>query len=151
MAQQMHDIAESSRALERSKIEVQLRLFTEQMSYQREKDTRLYEHAIATNENARLAILKQGEIVNCLAQLSTVLSSSLQRSGILEDQSLPQHQTRNDPCYSARPDTRGRTSGPGTDDIRERDSTPATMEDGGRIPIKEHCDGGVENNLPLHD
>ena len=33
MAKQMEDIAESSRALERSKIDVQLKLFSEQMAY----------------------------------------------------------------------------------------------------------------------
>ena len=37
LAQHMQDTAESSRELERSKIEVQLKLFSEQMEYQREK------------------------------------------------------------------------------------------------------------------
>jgi hypothetical protein len=41
MAQQMQDIADASRELERSKIEVQLKLFGEQMAYQHEKDRRL--------------------------------------------------------------------------------------------------------------
>lgn len=77
MAQQMQDIAEASRELERSKIEVQLKLFSEQMSYQREKDRRLYENASIANDNARLSILKQGEMVSCLSQLSQVLSQSL--------------------------------------------------------------------------
>ena len=53
MATQMQTIAEASRELERSKIEVQLKLFSEQMEYQREKDRRMYEHAAAANENAR--------------------------------------------------------------------------------------------------
>ena len=77
MAQHMQDIAESSRDLERSKIEVQLKLFSEKMSYQREKDRRLYENAVIANENARLSILKQGEVVTCLTNLSGVLSRSL--------------------------------------------------------------------------
>jgi hypothetical protein len=77
MASQMRDMAESSRELERNKIEVQLKLFTEQMAYQREKDRRLYENVVIANENARLAILKQGEVVSCLAQLSYVLSKGL--------------------------------------------------------------------------
>ena len=37
LAQHMQDITESSRELERSKIEVPLKLFSEQMEYQREK------------------------------------------------------------------------------------------------------------------
>ena len=77
MAQHMQDIAESSRDLERSKIDVQLKLFSEQMLNQREKDKRLYENALAANENARLSILKQGEMVSCLAHLSNVLSKTL--------------------------------------------------------------------------
>jgi hypothetical protein len=42
------------------------------MEYQREKDRRLYESSLIANENARLAIIKQGEVVSCLAQLSSV-------------------------------------------------------------------------------
>lgn len=80
MAAQMQEIADSSRDLERSKIDVQLKLFTEQMSYQREKDRKMYENAAIANENARLAILKQGEMVSCLSQLSHVLSTGLQMS-----------------------------------------------------------------------
>ena len=63
--------------MERSKIEVQLKLFSEAMAYQRDKDRRNYEMTLAANENARLSILKQGEMVNCLDQLSGVLSKSL--------------------------------------------------------------------------
>ena len=77
MAQHMQDIAESSRDLERSKIEVQLQLFSEQMAYQRKKDRRLYENVVLANENACLSILKQGEMVTCLAHLSGILSRSL--------------------------------------------------------------------------
>jgi hypothetical protein len=43
MAMQMRNMAAASRDLERSKIDVQLKLFSEQMEYQREKDRRLYE------------------------------------------------------------------------------------------------------------
>lgn len=67
MASQMQDIATSSLQVERSKIEVQLQLFTENMAYLREKDIRLHENAKVTNENARLAIQKQGEMVSCLS------------------------------------------------------------------------------------
>lgn len=77
MAAKMEDIANASRDLERSKIEVQLKLFTEQMEYQREKDRRMYENAQIANENARLAILKQGEMVSCLSHLSTVLGRGM--------------------------------------------------------------------------
>lgn len=77
MATQMQEIADASRELERSKIEVQLKLFTEQMAYQRDKDRRMYENASIANENARMAIMKQGEMVACLSQLSTVLGRGL--------------------------------------------------------------------------
>lgn len=80
MTKHMLDIAECSRELERSKIEVQLKLFSEQMLYQREKDRRLYENAVASNENAKLSIIKQGEMVNYLAQLSGILNRSLNTS-----------------------------------------------------------------------
>jgi hypothetical protein len=58
MASQMRDMAEASSELERSKIEVQLKLFTEQMAYQWEKDRHLYENATIANKNALLAIMK---------------------------------------------------------------------------------------------
>ena len=74
MASQLRQMAEASRDLEKSKIEVQLKLFAEQMDYAREKDHCLYENCLIANENACLAILKQGEVVSCLAQLSQVLS-----------------------------------------------------------------------------
>jgi hypothetical protein len=77
MAMQMRDMASASRELERSKIDVQLKLFSEQMEYQREKDRRLYESSLIANKNARLAIINQGEVVSCLAQLSSVLSMGL--------------------------------------------------------------------------
>lgn len=90
MAQQMQDIAEASRELERSKIEVQLKIFSEQMAYQREKDRRLYENATVANDNARLSILKQGEMVSCLSTLSTVLSNSFKVSTEGGYPSMPQ-------------------------------------------------------------
>ena len=80
MAAQMQEIAEANRDIERSKIEVQLKMFSEQMEYQREKDSRAYENAKIANDNARLAIMKQGEMVSCLAQLPNVLSKGLSMS-----------------------------------------------------------------------
>jgi len=103
MAAQMQTIAEASRDLERSKIEVQLKLFSEQMQYQREKDRRMYEHASIANENARLAILKQGEIVNCLAQLSSVLGQGLTMSNThgIPPEAEPVHTSMVDPRATA--------------------------------------------------
>jgi hypothetical protein len=56
----MRDMTEASKKVERNKLEVQLRFFTEQMAYQREKDCRLYEQGLIVAENARLAICKAG-------------------------------------------------------------------------------------------
>jgi hypothetical protein len=77
MAMQMRNMVEASRDLERSKIDVQLKLFSEQMEYQRKKDRRLYEPSIIANENACLAVIKQEKMVSCLAQLSNVLCMGL--------------------------------------------------------------------------
>jgi hypothetical protein len=73
----MIDMAKSSRKLEHNKIEVQLKLFKKQMAYQRKKLRRLYENSVIANENAHLAIVKQGEVVSCLAQVSSLLSKGL--------------------------------------------------------------------------
>ena len=96
MAQHMQDIAESSRDLKRSKIEVQLKLFTEKMCYQQEKDRRLHENALMANENTRLSILKQAEMVSCLANLSNVLSSSFIKNNGQAVPSTPQTATKED-------------------------------------------------------
>lgn len=77
MATQMQEITNASRNLENSKIEVQLKLFAEQIEYQRKKDRRQYENTVIANDNARLAIVTQGEIVSCLTQLSTLLARSM--------------------------------------------------------------------------
>ena len=97
MIEQMKDIAECSRDLERSKIEVQLKLFSEQMEYQQQKDHRLYVNSLVANENARLLILKQGEMVNCLAQLSTFLSKSLLMTNGQDSPSMPHAASKEDP------------------------------------------------------
>jgi hypothetical protein len=49
---------EVSRSIEKEKLEVQLRLFSEQMSFLRDKVVRFNENAKAAQENARLAIEK---------------------------------------------------------------------------------------------
>ena len=77
---QMQEIARANRDIERSKIEVQLKLFLEQMEYQREKDQRMNENAQMANKKVRLSILNQKKMVSCLAQLSTVLSKGLSMS-----------------------------------------------------------------------
>ena len=48
----MQDVAEASRKLERCKIEVHLKFFSEQMAYQKEKDRWLYENVEVGNDNA---------------------------------------------------------------------------------------------------
>jgi len=73
MSLQMKDISDASLQTQRSKIEVLLKLFEEQMTYQREKDKRLHETALVTYKNTRLAILKQHKMVRYLQQLITVL------------------------------------------------------------------------------
>ena len=50
----------------------------------------MYETSVIANENARLAILKQGEVVSCLAQLSNVLCMGLNVSS-KEDTFLVPH------------------------------------------------------------
>ena len=47
------------------------------MDYLREKDRRNYAATLATNDNVSLAIVKQTEMVSCLAQLSSVLGRGL--------------------------------------------------------------------------
>lgn len=74
MATQMQEIANSSRNLEKSKIKVHLKLFIEKMAYQREKDRRIYENQNIANDNARLTISKETEMLSCLVQLSSILS-----------------------------------------------------------------------------
>jgi len=73
----MQDIVDATLKLEKSKIDVQLKLFSEQMEYQREKDCHIYKSNMLVNENVRLAILKQGKMVSCLLQHSSVLSKGL--------------------------------------------------------------------------
>jgi hypothetical protein len=59
IATQMKGMATMTKEVEVSKLEVQLKLFSEQIIYQRERDMRIYEQSLLATENARLAILKQ--------------------------------------------------------------------------------------------
>ena len=77
IATTMREMASVTKETESNKLEVQLRLFSEQMAYQRERDMRVYEQSLLAADNARLAILKQGEIVKALGNISTVLSLGL--------------------------------------------------------------------------
>ena len=70
-------MAKASREIEQSKIEVQLKLFSERMAYAREKDLCLHESGLMANENAKLAIEKQGDVVKCLIELTYVLSRGM--------------------------------------------------------------------------
>lgn len=47
------------------------------MQYQREQDLKSQEIQANANDNAKLAIMKQGEMVQCLSQLASVLSMGL--------------------------------------------------------------------------
>ena len=77
IATQMKEMASVTKETESNTLEVQLRLFLEQMAYQRERDMRVYEQSLRAADNARLAILKQGEIVLALGNISSVLSLGL--------------------------------------------------------------------------
>jgi hypothetical protein len=77
LAHKMKAMAKASRELERGKIDVLLKLFVEQMDYQREKDKRLYKNTKIAQENARLSIIKQGEVVQALSKLFGVLRTGL--------------------------------------------------------------------------
>jgi hypothetical protein len=81
MVAQMQQMVGATRETESNRLEVQLKLFSEKMQYQREKDQRLYEQGLLASQNARLAIAKQGELVQCLSEISKVLSVGLMVSG----------------------------------------------------------------------
>ena len=77
IATQMKGMTSMTKETESNKLEIQLKLFSEQMTYQRERDIRVYEQSLLAAENARFAILKQREIVLALANISSVLSLGL--------------------------------------------------------------------------
>ena len=66
IATQMKEMSLVTKKMELNKLEVHLRLFSEQMAYQCEHDMRVYEQNLHAADNTRLAILKQGEIVLAL-------------------------------------------------------------------------------------
>ena len=77
LANQLKAMVSTTKETESMKLEVQLKLFAEYMAYQRERDMRIYEQGLLTVENARFAIIKQGEVVNALAGLSHILTLGL--------------------------------------------------------------------------
>jgi len=70
-------ILDATLQVERSKVELQTKFFEAQMSYQRERDIRLGEHALLTHKNVRLSILKQHDMVHCLQELIVLLGAGL--------------------------------------------------------------------------
>jgi len=80
MVTEMREMALSSRDIERSKMDIQLKLFSKQMDYQQQKDWNLQKTSKTANENVKLSILKQGEIVQCLLHLAAILSVGSQLS-----------------------------------------------------------------------
>lgn len=79
------------------------------MQYQREKDRRLYEQGLLAAENAHLAILKQGELVECMSSISKVLSLGLKVS-------QPQ-QLQKDAGYATCPNQKTKPQGVGSSDV----------------------------------
>lgn len=75
----MQGVAEASLLVERSKVDLQERSFDRHMAYLERRDQRLNENAAVVNENARLVVAKQGEMVSCLAQLTHVLVETIQK------------------------------------------------------------------------
>jgi hypothetical protein len=73
----MKDMVGTTREMESNRLEVQLKLFAKKMQYQRDKDHQLYKQGRVAAENARLAIQKQGELVECLSKMSNVLHLGL--------------------------------------------------------------------------
>jgi len=70
MAMKMQTVSDASLQVERSKVELQMKMFQEQMIYQRERDIMLH-------ETSRLTVMKQHEMVGCLKDLTAVLASGL--------------------------------------------------------------------------
>jgi hypothetical protein len=77
LANQLKAMVSTKKETKSMKLEVQLKLFAEHMAYQRERDMRIYEQGLLTVENARLAIIKQGEVANALVRLFDILTFGL--------------------------------------------------------------------------
>lgn len=74
IASLMKEMASVTKETKSNKLEVQLKLLYEQMVYQQERYTRMHEQSLIVAYNARLTIIKQGEIVFALGNISSVLS-----------------------------------------------------------------------------
>lgn len=81
MATKMNQMADASRELENEKIEFQLKLFAEQLDYQRKRSMILQQTTRIANDNVRLAIDKQSGVVHCLSShlggLASIMSFGL--------------------------------------------------------------------------
>jgi len=81
MATKMNQMADASRELENEKIEFQLKLFAEQLDYQRKRSMILQQTTRIANDNVRLAIDKQFGVVHCLSShlggLASIMSFGL--------------------------------------------------------------------------
>ena len=73
----MKVMGESSRALEESKMELNMKLFNAQMDYHLEKDRLHQLNMYRVNDTARLAVERQSDVVKCLTKLSEVLSGGM--------------------------------------------------------------------------
>jgi len=58
------------------------------MAYSRQKDIRLHENSLIANENERLGIFKQSEVVTCLSHLSIVLGKDLSMATNLSNDNM---------------------------------------------------------------
>lgn len=87
LATQMKEMATVTHALERSKLDVQERFHSEHMQYQMKRDQRLHEQADKSLE-------KQGELVQCLAQLSGAITMGFQMRHVHAREDLPPRQLR---------------------------------------------------------
>ena len=68
---------ESTTTMEKAKIDVQLQIFSQQMAYQRERDLRMHETSVWVNKNAWVALEKQGDMVKCLSELTSVIGKGM--------------------------------------------------------------------------
>jgi hypothetical protein len=160
MVAQMQAMVGATKETETNRLEVQFKLFAEKMQYQREKDQKLYEHGLLAAENARLAIVKQGELVQCLSQISKVLSVGLMVSGDPQAHYLnPAPMTTTQDAWSTEKQKEkdaGGTSGAKEVDIGEgigRGSHAATTEAPNPLPSPSQpmyeC-GTLVGSLDLH-
>ena len=77
MIWQLQTMTEFSIAMDKAEIDFQLQLFSQQMAYQRLCDLQMHETSIWVNENAWLALEKQGDMVNYLFKLTSIIGKGI--------------------------------------------------------------------------